>query len=144
MPKPMKGEKSSINCLRDFCKRLSKSYQFDYFIMVCILLNSIVLTLTWVNQSDTVINVIHWLNISFNIIFTIEAVVKIYALRCKYFKDSWNIYDFTIVMATYSFLILDMLGVFAGFGSTTTILRALRVGRIIRLIKKAKKLRIII
>ena len=112
--------------------------------MVCILLNSIVLTLTWVNQSDTVINVIHWLNISFNIIFTIEAVVKIYALRCKYFKDSWNIYDFTIVMATYSFLILDMLGVFAGFGSTTTILRALRVGRIIRLIKKAKKLRIII
>lgn len=87
---------------------------------------------------------IEWLNIVFNIIFSIEAVIKIYALRCDYFKDGWNIYDFTIVTATYTFLVLETSGVFAGFGSTTTILRALRVGRIVRLVKKAKQIRIII
>ena len=85
-----------------------------------------------------------WLNFGFNIIFTVECVLKIYALRCQYFKDAWNIYDFTIVMTTYFFLIFAALGLFSGFGATTTTLRALRVGRIIRLIKKAEKLRIII
>ena len=71
-------------------------------------------------------------------------MLKIYALRCKYFKDAWNIYDFTIVVATYSFQIFEATGVFAGLGSTTTILRALRVGRIVRLVKKAEQIRIII
>ena len=81
---------------------------------------------------------------AFNAIFTVEAILKIYALRCQYFKDAWNIYDFTIVMTTYTFLILEAAGLFAGLGATTTILRALRVGRIIRLVKKARQIKVII
>ena len=81
---------------------------------------------------------------AFNFIFTIEAIIKIYALRCKYFKDAWNIYDFTIILTTYNFLLLEASGVFSGIGSTTTILRALRVGRIVRLVKKAKQIKIIL
>ena len=81
---------------------------------------------------------------TFNVIFTIEAVLKIYAARLAYFKDGWNLYDFIIVFSTYLFLIMDTTGVIAGFGSTTQILRLLRIGRVIRLIKKAKQIQIIV
>ena len=87
--------------------------------------------------------VINGLNVTFNIIFTVEAVIKIYALRCNYFKSAWNLYDFTIVFVTYVFLIFEAAGLFKGLGSTTTILRALRVGRIVRLVKKATQIKII-
>ena len=60
--------------------------------------------------------VINGLNVTFNIIFTIEAVIKIYALRCKYFKSGWNLYDFTIVFVTYVFLIFEAAGLFKGLG----------------------------
>ena len=56
----------------------------------------------------------------------------------------WNLYDFTIVFVTYVFLIFEAAGLFKGLGSTTTILRALRVGRIVRLVKKATQIKIII
>ena len=73
----------------------------------------------------------------FNVIFTLEALIKIFALRCLYFKEAWNVYDFTIVVTTYLILILEEAKIDLGIGSTTTILRTLRVGRIIRLISKA-------
>ena len=80
----------------------------------------------------------------FNVIFTIEVVLKIFAIRSQYFKKGWNIYDFSIVSATYVFLTLDGLGISTGLGSTTTILRALRIGRIFRLVKRAKQIKVII
>ena len=80
----------------------------------------------------------------FNVIFTIEVVLKIFAIRRQYFKKGWNIYDFSIVSATYVFLTLDALGISTSMGSTTTILRALRIGRIFRLVKRAKQIKVII
>ena len=41
-------------------------------------------------------------------VFTIEALIKIIAQRKQYFKDSWNIFDFTIVAFTLIILILKM------------------------------------
>ena len=118
--------------------------KFEGFIIGCILLNTVVLACHWFNMNSTEELVIHWINITFNIIFTIEAIIKIYALRCNYFKSGWNLYDFLIVTTTLVFLALEAVGVFSGLGSTTTILRALRVGRIVRLVKKAKQIKIII
>ena len=140
----MEREVSSGNCLRDFCIRISKSNKFDVFIIVCILANTIVLGCHWFNMSHKAETVVNGLNMSFNVVFTIEAIIKIYALRCDYYKDAWNIYDFTIVLTTYTFLVLEATGIFSGIGATTTILRALRVGRIVRLVKKAKQIKIII
>ena len=77
------------------------------------------------------------------IIFTVEAVIKIIALRKAYFSDSWNIFDFIIVVLTLLILILEVLGITVGFGSGATILRALRIGRILRLLKRLKRLQII-
>lgn len=40
----------------------------------------------------------HIINLVFTAIFTLEAVVRIVALRLHYFTQPWNIFDFTIVI----------------------------------------------
>jgi hypothetical protein len=40
------------------------------------------------------------LNYVFLAIFTLEAVIKIIALGCSYFKDPWNRFDFVVVIAS--------------------------------------------
>ena len=83
------------------------------------------------------------LNFTFNIIFAVEAVLKIIAMKSQYFRDAWNIFDFVIVVLTQIFLVLEVTNILSGVGSSTTILRALRIGRILRLIKRAVQLQII-
>ena len=70
------------------------------------------------------------------IIFTIEAIVKLIAQRCLYFKDSWNIFDFTVVVLTIVILTINWAGLGAQLEIMGTILRTLRIGRVFRLIKK--------
>ena len=76
-------------------------------------------------------------------IFTVEAIVKIIAMRFKYFKDNWNKFDFTIVVLTAIILGIGWFGIGGNLGVTSTILRSLRIGRIFRLVKRAKKLQVI-
>ena len=71
-------------------------------------------------------------------IFSLEAFIKIIALKKAYFRDSWNIFDFTIVFFTSVILILKFAQFPVQFGSGPTILRVLRIGRILRLIKQAQ------
>lgn len=75
-------------------------------------------------------------------IFTIEAFLKIYALRRNYFRVGWNIFDFIVVMGTFMVLIIGFLNL-GDFAIQSTILRTLRIGRVMRILRKAKKLSII-
>ena len=75
-------------------------------------------------------------------IFTIEAIIKLFALRNNYFKVSWNIFDFTVVVGTLVILVIGFLDL-GEFGIQSTILRSLRIGRVMRLLRKMKKLQII-
>ena len=70
------------------------------------------------------------------IIFTVEAILKIIALKTAYFKDSWNLFDFVIVVVSLSILLLKLFQIDLDVGSVATILRALRIGRVLRLIKR--------
>lgn len=74
------------------------------------------------------------------IIFTIEAILKIIAQRCDYFKDSWNLFDFIVVVGTIVILTIAWAGVGKDLEILGTILRTLRIGRVFRLIKKQQKL----
>lgn len=71
-------------------------------------------------------------------VFTLEAIIKLIAFKKYYFHDSWNIFDFTIVAFTLIMLFLQSVDIKVPFGNGPTILRALRIGRILRLIKRAK------
>ena len=69
-------------------------------------------------------------------IFTVEAIVKLIAQRLLYFKDSWNVFDFTVVALTIVILIINWAGIGEQLEIMGTILRTLRIGRVFRLIKK--------
>lgn len=89
-------------------------------------------------MDESISNVTDVINQIFILIFTFEAIIKIVAMKKLYFKDSWNIFDFTIVVSTLIIILLNSLSVNIPFGEGPFILRALRIGRILRLIKQAE------
>ena len=118
---------------------------FDQFILGCILLNTIIMAINWYGCPQNLLDSFEYANYFFTIVFTFEAIIKIIALSIRgYFSKGWNIFDFLIVLISYVTLII-------GFASQTnvggpkqsTIARAFRIGRIFRLITKAKFLRVI-
>jgi len=120
--------------------RVTEHRYFDTTIMVCILLNTFVLGFVWYMQSETVKDILEVCNYLFVVIFTVEAVMKIWAQQRDYFFDAWNIFDFTVVAATLVILAITWIGVGEGLEILGTILRTLRIGRVFRLIKRQKKL----
>ena len=56
------------------------------------------------------------MNYAFAAIFNIEAFLKIIGLGANYFKNSWNIFDFLIVIGTNLGILLDLMEFDARFG----------------------------
>lgn len=98
--------------------------------------------LKWYAMPKSVVDGITKINYGFMAIFTIEAVIKLFALRRNYFKTAWNIFDFTVVIGTLVILVVGFLNL-GEFGIQSTILRSLRIGRVMRLLRRLKKLQII-
>ena len=67
------------------------------------------------------------------VVFVIEILIKLYAYGFSFFKNGWNIFDFSIV----AIALLPASGALA-------ILRSLRIFRSLRLIKNVPKLRFIV
>ena len=105
---------------------------FDFFIMGCILLNAIVMTFPWsIDQSQGVTDFFEVLNLIFLIIFTLEAVAKLYAMEMRYFDFGWNIFDFSLVVLGY-------VGMIGSLGPIASLFRIFRLARIIRLVRSYK------
>ncbi len=66
-----------------------------------ILGNTISLGVTWYNEPSSVTNTTVALNYFFSSFFIIEVVLKLIGLGIgPYFKDSWNLFDFIVVLIT--------------------------------------------
>lgn len=76
-------------------------------------------------------------------IFTLEAIIKLIALRTSYFRDSWNIFDFVVVVGSIAALLISMFKTDSDIAMQATMVRILRVLRVLRIVKRAKKLQII-
>ena len=123
--------------------RIAMHPKFDQFIMLMILSNTIVLAIKWYAMPKVVVDVINVLNYTFSIIFTIEAIIKLWAMGRNYFKDSWNIFDFIVVVGTWIVIIVLAQSDEDGVQILGTILRTLRIGRIFRIVKRAPSIQII-
>lgn len=66
-------------------------------------------------------------------VFAVEITLKLYANGLRFFKNGWNIFDFTIVLIS----LLPATG-------SLSVLRALRVLRILRLLKMVPRLKFIV
>ena len=60
----------------------------------------------------------------------------------RYFKDSYNAFDFTIIGITLTTMFLSFTKI-VDLGNQTSILRVFRLGRVLRLINRAASLRMI-
>jgi len=116
---------------------------FDYFIMSCIVLNVLIMSMSFYGMSKEYTFMLFVFNMMFTWIFILEMVLKLFGLGAKgYFSDTWNRFDAFIVTVSIVTMVL-------AFSDTSTggldpsifrIIRILRVMRILRLVKKAKGL----
>jgi len=106
---------------------------FERVIQVCIVLNTVVMGLHHVPSPTSFGLVLSQLNLAFFVVFTVEVVLKLFALRGVYFWDSWNCFDFFCVVSTAVGLVYGILSSNGSFSSRVIgVLRTLRLFRLVR------------
>lgn len=80
------------------------------------------------------------MNYIFTGIFVMEMLIKQISMGALYFYEMWNIFDFLIVLVSIATISLDYLSSIS-LGSSTTVVRAFRISKILRLIKRSKSLK---
>ena len=128
------------NKFRDLFTKLIRHKAFDIGIIICIILNTIVLSLAWYAMDKDFISVLEILNYIFTVIYTIEMVIKITAMGNAYFNDGWCVFDFLIVISAWAgILLLQVFNI--DVGAVSTVIRSFRIGRVIKLINSAENLK---
>jgi len=98
------------------------------------------MAINWPNQSPLTIALIDRINLCFLAIFVVEASIKLTGFGLRYFKDTWNKFDFIIVMASISTLVITNISDIKILANITMLLRVLRLGRLFKLFKSLKTL----
>ncbi len=112
-------------------KTLLESRDFEFFIIVLIVLNGITLGLeTYAGVMNRIGPVLIILDKCILGIFTLEVLVKILVYRSGFFRDPWRIFDFLVVSVSL-----------VPVSENLSILRALRILRILRLISALPSLK---
>ncbi|WP_369345689.1 ion transporter [Caldalkalibacillus mannanilyticus] len=109
---------------------------FSTIIITLILINAILVGLeTYPYLHDQYGLWFHWADIILLWLFTIEIILRLIATKptLTFFKDSWNVFDFIIVLSGHLF-------VGAHFITVLRILRVLRVLRAISVIPSLRKI----
>ncbi|ELK25137.1 Sodium channel protein type 11 subunit alpha [Myotis davidii] len=117
---------------------------FDVFIIIFILLNMISMMAESYDQSKTMKSILENLNLAFVVIFTIECLIKIFALRQYYFTNGWNLFDCLIVVISIVSTMISLLEHQEHIPFPPTlfrIVRLARIGRILRLVRAARGIR---
>merc|ERR1719375_192738 len=80
-------------------------------------------------------------NKAFALVFNMEAIMKISAMHCNYFEDSWNCFDFLCVFAGDVMLLVEsVVGGNNSLGTTVSTFRIFRIARLFRLVRFLKGL----
>lgn len=132
---PLKKLAPPKNRARHFFYNIMGHRLFEKFILVCIVLNTGILTLKWYRQTQAVVDALEDLNYLFTAIFLIEVFVKIMGLGpTRYFNDSWNRFDCFVAIGSFFSIILSAYSSLSVKGALTLI-RSIRLLRILRLLK---------
>ena len=120
-------DKKTNSKLIDFIE----SQIFVRFIVTIIILNAITLGIeTSKNLSETTYNILNIIDKIFISIFVVEISLKLIAYRLSFFKSGWNIFDLLIILIS----LIPASGPFS-------VIRALRIFRILRLISIVPQMR---
>ena len=115
-------------------EKIVESSLFQNFIIGVIIFNGITMGLETSKEfMATYGPIIYFLDTAVITIFTIEIIMRIYVYKLPFFKNGWNLFDFTIVA-------ISLVPSSAGF----EILRILRVFRLFRLVTVVPQMRKIV
>jgi hypothetical protein len=130
----------SVSSVRRNIYQMVTKDSFESFIMCCIVANTLVMAARiFPAPSADYITITKLCNYVFAVIFTLECVLKMFALRGNYFKDNWNLFDFICVIATMVGILIDLL-TDINLGSVMSAIRIFRIARLFRLIRFMKGL----
>ena len=139
-----RGIARGLTLLRVGAKRIVVSRAFEVGVLVAVVVNVALMASEHVGQPDAFTRVSQCLSLSFAVLFTAEACVKLFALRWDYFgvrppggsfmPDAWNCFDFAIVVGTDASLVARAAtGDDSSVGALAMVARACRVARFLRL-----------
>ncbi|XP_030081781.1 voltage-dependent calcium channel type A subunit alpha-1 isoform X7 [Drosophila hydei] len=125
--------------------RIVVSTPFEYFIMMLIVFNTLLLMMKYHNQSEMYEKSLKYINMGFTGMFSVETVLKIIGFGFKnFFKDPWNIFDLITVLGS----IVDALWMEFGHDDSNSInvgfLRLFRAARLIKLLRQGYTIRILL
>lgn len=124
---------------RRLCYYITENKVFKNFVHFCILANTVTLACTWYEQSAYSIQILDYFNMVFSGIYTLEFLLKVTAFGLLYFEDGWNLLDFSIVLfALVGYLVEYIVG--ENYLIALTAIRAFRVTRLLKLIRRFKEL----
>lgn len=122
----------------DLAKRISEARWFQWGIIGVISLNAVVIGLdTSATLRAGFHDVFELANQVFLGIFVLEVIVKLVAVHprpSRYFRDGWNLFDFTIVA----------ISLLPATGELATLARLARLLRVLRLVSALPELRLIV
>ncbi|XP_029292495.1 voltage-dependent L-type calcium channel subunit alpha-1D [Cottoperca gobio] len=132
--------------------RIVNSSQFEYAMFVLILGNTLTLAVQHYEQSKLFTSVMDILNMIFTVIFTVEMIIKLLALRVHhYFIDPWNSFDALIVVGSVLDIAVSEFSGGGGHGEVSgkgesgkvsiTFFRLFRVLRLVKLLSKGEGIR---
>lgn len=81
-----------------FTKAESK---FDFFIMICIILNMVQMAINFEGQTLEYTSGLEYSNYVFTAIFALEALLKLIGNGSGYFNSTWNKFDFFVVLSSF-------------------------------------------
>ena len=81
---------------------------FDYFIMICIVLNMFQMALDHDGAGPGIVLFLKLTNYFFTAVFFIECVLKFIVYKSHYFKTGWNKFDFFVVASSLIDLALEL------------------------------------
>uniref|UniRef100_A0A8C3IH59 Voltage-dependent N-type calcium channel subunit alpha n=1 Tax=Chrysemys picta bellii TaxID=8478 RepID=A0A8C3IH59_CHRPI len=118
---------------------------FEYFIMVMIALNTIVLMMKFYGAPDAYEEMLKCLNIVFTSMFSMECVLKIIAFGVlNYFRDAWNVFDFVTVLGSITDILVTEIAVSTDNFINLSFLRLFRAARLIKLLRQGYTIRILL
>ncbi|XP_059224077.1 voltage-dependent calcium channel type A subunit alpha-1 isoform X10 [Stomoxys calcitrans] len=122
--------------------RIVVSTPFEYFIMMLIVFNTLLLMMKYHNQGEMYEKSLKYINMGFTGMFSVETVLKIIGFGVKnFFKDPWNIFDLITVLGS----IVDALWMEFGSNSINVgFLRLFRAARLIKLLRQGYTIRILL
>ncbi|XP_036075629.1 sodium channel protein type 11 subunit alpha isoform X2 [Rousettus aegyptiacus] len=142
--KPQKLIPRPLNKCQGLVFDLVTNQIFDVIIIILIILNMVSMMAETHEQPEHMQRILNYLNLAFVVIFTIECLIKVFALRQYYFTNGWNLFDCVVVVLSIVSTMISALeeSVQIRFPPTLfRIVRLARIGRILRLVRAARGIR---